>query len=77
MILKALPQTQTDVNCTREHLVQLSKLYKPGERFKCKYNFQEWECIKTMGGHVCDVTEDWQPEPTKPDPSKLEPSKPE
>jgi hypothetical protein len=53
--------------------VELSKLYKPGEEFKCKYNFQEWECIVTMGGLACDATEDWQPEPTKPEPTKPEP----
>ena len=62
MILKALPQTQAVVNCTREHLAQLSKLYKAGDEFTCKQELQEWSCIVSKAGYNCNVKVILQPE---------------
>ena len=77
MILKALPQTQNDVKCTRDVIAQLSKLYKAGEEVTCKQDKQKWTCSVFTTGYSCIVTEMWQPEPTKTEPTKPELTKPE
>ena len=58
--LQAIPQkTDPVVNCTKDHISQLSKQYSLGDEFTCKQDSQEWKCWVTKSGYACTVFDNW------------------
>ena len=58
--LQAIPQkTDPVVNCTKDHIAQLSKQYKLGDEFTCNQDSQEWNCLVRKSGYACTVFDSW------------------
>ena len=58
--LQAIPEQSVPfLNCTKDHIAQLSKQYKLGDEFTCNQDKQEWNCIVRKSGYACTVFDSW------------------